>query len=78
MNTEKNKYRIFNKLINEGKQREAVRFLTDRTGGEVIGPNVVYSSTGSKVLEILEENILHQEILVLIYYQNMKIHLNWV
>lgn len=59
--SEINKFRIYNRMVNEGKIRNAVRFLTDRTGGGVVSPECIDKQSKSSVFEMLQKKNIHPQ-----------------
>ena len=50
--------RLFTRLMLRGKVQEAVRLMTERTTGGVLGTEDIVEGTGKTVLEILKKNTL--------------------
>ena len=53
--TEESRARTFNATVLSGRLRQAVRRLTDRSGGGVLDPTAIDAKTGSPVHEVLRQ-----------------------
>ncbi len=52
--TEEQRGKTFSRLVLQGKLRSAVRYLTERDGGEIMLPDEIDAKTGDTVLDVLQ------------------------
>ena len=52
--TEEQRGKTFSRLALQGKLRSAVRYLTERDGGEIMLPDEIDAKTGDTVLDVLQ------------------------